>query len=60
MNLPGTSLPIALAVLVGGLVVLGLSFVVEGSAFVWLRLVVGIAVGVVIAVAAGRDRNERR
>jgi hypothetical protein len=59
MNLPGSSVPIALAVLVGGLIVLGLAFVVEGTAFLVLGLVVGIAVGVVIAVASRADDRSR-
>jgi hypothetical protein len=48
--------PVFAAVLLGALVVLVLAFVVSGSALIWVGLVVGIAVGAVIA-ASSADGN---
>jgi hypothetical protein len=43
-----------LAVLVCGVIVLGLSFFVDGGTLLWLGLLVGIGAGVVIAATSGR------
>ena len=57
MNLRGGPMPVTLAVVIGALVVLLAAFVVEGQAFLWVGLAVGIAVGCVIAAMAGRDQD---
>ena len=59
MNLRGTSPVIALAVIIGGLVVLAASFVVEGQAFLWVGLAVGIAVGGIITFVSSRGDDSK-
>lgn len=57
MNWRGTPFAVALAVLIGALIVLVAAFLVSGQAFLWVGLGVGIGVGCVIAAISGRTRD---
>ncbi len=57
MNWRGTPFAVALAVILGALVVLAAAFVVSDQAFLWVGLGVGIVVGCVIAAVSGRAND---